>query len=119
MCVAIYSWFKEGYISENDRIKKKLIKEGSDPEVLEILFKRIERSAKEYEKESRNQFEDFEVVITEEKQLEHDSFYTAEIPEYGISLTGYDKDELIKIIKEQFKYKQTEYLIRKYLRLDE
>ena len=72
-----------------------------------------------YEKESRKQFEDFEVVITEEKQLEHDSFYTAEIPEYGISLTGYDKDELIKIIKEQFKDKQSEYLIRKYLRLDE
>ena len=86
---------------------------------MEILFKRIERSAKEYEKESRKQFEDFEVVITEEKQLEHDSFYTAEISEYGIALTGYDKDELIKNIKEEFKWKQTKYLIRKYLKLDE
>ena len=118
-CGVLYILFNEGSISEIDRRKKNLIQEGSDPEVLEILFKRIERSAKEYEKESRKQFEDFEVVITEEKYLEHDSFYTAEIPEYGISLTGYDKDELIKIIKEQFKDKQSEYLIRKYLKLDE
>ena len=119
MCEVLYILFNEGSILEIDRRKKNLIKKCSDPEVLEILFKRIERSAKEYEKESRKQFEDFEVVITEEKYLEHDSFYTAEIPEYGISLTGYDKDELIKNIKEEFKRKQTKYLIRKYLKLDE
>ena len=119
MCEVLYILFNEGSILEIDRRKKNLIKKSSDPEVLEILFKRIERNAKEYEKESRKQFEDFEVVITEEKYLEHDSFYTAEISEYGIALTGYDKDELIKIIKEQFKDKQSEYLIRKYLRLDE
>lgn len=118
-CGVLYILFNEGSISEIDRRKKNLIQEGSDPEVLEILFKRIERSAKEYEKESRKQFEDFEVVITEEKHLDHDSCYTAEIPEYGISRTGYDKDELIKNIKEKFKWKQTQYLVRKYLRLDE